>query len=66
MKDEKSIKSYEFSTIEDYFSKYIDIIMATRIPDENKLTIREKEFLYRVWYVNIRRSVSYQIGERNL
>ena len=44
MKDEKSIESYEFSTIEDYFSKYIDIIMATRIPDENKLTIREKEF----------------------
>lgn len=44
MKIQENIKAYEFSTLEDYFSKYVDIIMATRIPDEYKLTQREKEF----------------------
>lgn len=39
------MKIYEFSTYEEYFSKYLDVISATKVPEDNKLTQREKEFL---------------------
>jgi len=39
------MKVYEFSSIEEYFLKYVDILEVTMVAPDKRLAPREKEFL---------------------
>lgn len=38
------MKFYNFSSIEDYFSKYVELFSVLQVPDSKRLTQREREF----------------------